>query len=230
MSGRRTPVRALGGIGLAQRLAAAAIRVLVRATTRIEVEGGATLPRTGPLIVVANHTSNVDPPLVEAWLQPRLGRPIQFMAKEQLFVPLLRPILRWYGSILVRAGGSDVEAYRDGLALLRQGGVLGVFPEGTRSADGRLGEAHQGVALLALRSGAPVLPVGISGLDGYLPRGARRPRLGTRVTMRIGEPFTLVLDPRLARRAAVIDATGTLMARLASLVDARHRGRHGREA
>lgn len=219
MSGRRPRVSVQPGLSPGQRLAGLILRSLFRASARVTVEGGAELPRQGPLIVIGNHTSNADPPLVQAWLQGRLGRPIHFLAKEALFVAPLRPILRWYGAIPVRAGGSDASAYRDGLTVLRAGGVLGIFPEGRRSADGRLGQARQGVALLADRSGAPVLPVGISGLSAFLPRGAHLPRFGTRVHLRIGRPETLRLDPALDRRAALAQATATLMARLAALVE-----------
>src|SRR3990172_7131431 len=160
----REPLMTLTRTTLAMRLMAFALRCLFRAVARVRTSGLEDLPRTGPLIVVANHTTLVDPPLVAAWLQPALGRPIQFLAKEQLFVPLMRPILRMYGAIVVRAGGSDVEAYRAAVTVLRGGGgVVAIFPEGTRSLDGVMREPHAGVALIAARSGAPILPVGVSG-------------------------------------------------------------------
>jgi 1-acyl-sn-glycerol-3-phosphate acyltransferase len=219
---RRSQVAPIRSLSLSKRLLGLLARTFFRATARVTVEGGQDLPADGPLIVIGNHTSNADPPLVEAWLQERLGRPVQFMAKEQLFFWPLRPILRWYGAVPVRAGGSDVAAYRDGLALLRSGGVLGLFPEGTRSPDGRLGAARLGAALLATRSGVPVLPVGISGLGSYLPRGARFPHIGARVRLRIGRPETLVLLPDLEGRAALEQATRTLMERVMALVEAEH--------
>lgn len=216
---RVAPIRRLSP---AKRLLGLLARTVFRATARVTVEGGQDLPKAGPLIVIGNHTSNADPLLVEAWLQARLGRPVQFLAKEQLFFWPLRPILDWYGAVPVRAGGSDVSAYRDGLALLRSGGVLGVFPEGTRSPDGRLGAARLGAALLAARSGVPVLPVGISGLGAYLPRGARVPHRGARIRLRIGRPEPLVLAPDLDGRAALEQATRTLMDRVMALVEPEH--------
>jgi 1-acyl-sn-glycerol-3-phosphate acyltransferase len=209
------------------RVLAAAFRFLFRAVARIRVEGLENAPRSGPVLLVANHTTNADSPLVAAWLQPALGRPIQFMAKEQLFVPLFLPLLRRYGAIFVRAGGSDVEAYRAGLAVLRAGGVLGVFPEGTRSPDGRLGEAHPGAALLALRSGAAVLPVGVSGGQRFLGRHARLPSFRTRLVIRVGEPFTVTPDPALQRRDATTAASDEIMRRIAALIDPDQRGRYG---
>ena len=120
------------------------VRVLFRAFARVRTSGLEQLPQHGPLIVVANHTTLVDPPFVAAWLQPALGRPLQFLAKEQLFTPALSPILRMYGAILVKAGGSDVEAYRAAVTVLRAGGVVAIFPEGTRSLDRRAGRRTTG--------------------------------------------------------------------------------------
>jgi 1-acyl-sn-glycerol-3-phosphate acyltransferase len=160
------------------RVVALLVRVGYRCTTRIRVHGLDRVPSSGPLIIIANHTSNADPPVVGAWLQGRVGRPIRFMAKAQLWDSPLRPIVSRYRAILVRPGGSDVEAYRLGRQVLVDGGVLGLFPEGTRSPTGVLLDAHQGVTLLAARTGATVLPVGISGTDRFLPAGSGRPRIG----------------------------------------------------
>jgi 1-acyl-sn-glycerol-3-phosphate acyltransferase len=188
-SRRTVPVRLVTSPFM--RLASIVLRGVFGATARVRYVGPAVLPRHGPLLVVANHTSNIDPPLLAAWLQPRLGRPIHFLAKEQLFVAALRPLLDQAGAIRVRAGGSDVQAYRDALTVLRQGGVVGLLPEGTRSPDGVLGDPHPGVAMLAMRSGVPILPVGISGAQHYLPRRGWRPALGTPITIHVGPPFTI---------------------------------------
>lgn len=234
MTAERGPVRVLRSTSPFLRLASLVLRGVFGSVARIRYEGPATLPRVGPLLLVANHTSNIDPPLVAAWLQPRLGRPIQFLAKEQLFVPALRPLLDHAGAILVRAGGSDVQAYHDALMVLRGGGIVGLFPEGTRSLDGRLGEAHPGVALLALRAGVPILPVGISGAQRFLPREGRVPAFGSRITIRVGEPFAIGDAPSDAgattaagRRRRTEAATTGIMTRLAALLEPAQRGRWG---
>ncbi len=235
MPAERGPVRVLRSTSPFLRLASLVLRGVFGAVARVRYEGPATLPQAGPLLLVANHTSNIDPPLVAAWLQPRLGRPIQFLAKEQLFVPALRPLLEHAGAILVRAGGSDVQAYHDALVVLRGGGVVGLFPEGTRSLDGLLGEAHPGVALLAMRAGAPILPVGISGAQRFLPREGRFPALGTRITIRVGEPFTVGgaggpgAGGAAQRRARTEAVTAEIMAHLAALLVPAQRGRWGAE-
>ena len=223
----RTPVVALTRTTLVMRLMAVGLRFLFRAFARIRPSGLEDLPQSGPLIVVANHTTLVDPPFVAAWLQPALGRPLQFLAKEQLFTPTLSPILRMYGAIPVKAGGSDVDAYRAAVSVLRGGGVVSVFPEGTRSLDGVMIEPRAGIALIAARTGAPILPVGISGGHRFLPSGRTLPAFGTRLTLRVGRPFTISLDPTLDRRAATHAATDEIMSRIAALVDADQRGRFG---
>ncbi|MGZ3586850.1 MAG: lysophospholipid acyltransferase family protein [Candidatus Limnocylindrales bacterium] len=226
MSGRRErgAARAITRTSWFMRLAAVFLRTVLRIGARVHLEGGRDLPRSGPLILVSNHTSNADPPLLGAWLQPRLGRPVQFMAKEQLFIPALRPLLSHFGAILVRAGGSDADAYRDALAVLRGGGVVGIFPEGTRSLDGSLGQPHPGAALIAARAGVPILPVGISGAHRFLRRNARLPAFGARITIRVGEPFTLA-PPERDRRAATEAGTAEIMRRLAALIEPDQRGR-----
>lgn len=227
MSGRRRRSHVLLRPTLLTRLAVAVVRAVFGTIAHVRVEGGEHLPSEGPLIVIGNHTSFADPPLVGGWLQPRLGRPVHFLAKEQIFTPLLAPFLERIGAIPVRAGGSDVDAYRQGRAVLDAGGVLAIFPEGTRSPDGALIEPRQGVALLASRSGVPVLPVGIAGAHAFWPRGRRLPLFGRRITLRIGEPFLVGLDQSLVRRAAIAAATDDLMRRLARLLPGEQRGRFG---
>jgi 1-acyl-sn-glycerol-3-phosphate acyltransferase len=114
-------------------------------------------------------------------------------------------------------------AYRVAKAVLDAGGVVTIMPEGTRSLDGRLSSARPGASLLAIRTGAPVLPVGISGTDELLGRGRSLPRIGTRVIMRVGRPFTLSLEGD-DRRAAIAAADEQVMRRIAALVEPRHRG------
>lgn len=223
----RTSSRVLLRPTLLTRVAVAIVRGVFGSIAHIRVTGREHLPAEGPLILIGNHTSFADPPLFGGWLQPLLGRPVHFLAKQQIFTPLFAPFLERIGAIPVRAGGSDVDAYRKGRAVLDAGGVLAIFPEGTRSADGALIEPHQGVALLASRSAVPVLPVGIVGGHTFWPRERRLPRFGQRVTLQIGEPFKVVVDPALGRREGIAAATDELMRRLASLLPPEQRGRFG---
>jgi len=215
------------GVPLLLRFAGGLSRLMLRAGARVTVEVDGDIPREGPLIVVANHISNADPPLVAGWLTPLLGRQMHILAKQALFVGPLGWILRKLGATPVKAGGSDIEAYRVARAVLDRGDVLCIFPEGTRSVTGLMQEPKPGVAMLATRSHVPVVAVGISGSDQFLGRGKRLPRLGSRITVRAGEPFTLALDPSLPRRQAMAAASDELMRHIASLVDERHQGRFG---
>jgi 1-acyl-sn-glycerol-3-phosphate acyltransferase len=207
------------------RLAAWLCRVVLRLVARVRAEGVDDLAREGPLIVTVNHMSNADPPLVAGWLTPALGRRPHFLAKEALFRGPLGAFLRWQGVVPVRAGGSDVDAYRAARALLDAGEVVVIFPEGTRSRDGALAEPLPGAALLAVRTGAPVLPVGVSGTDRFLRRGARLPRLGARLLLRAGRPYRLEGGSGRDRRDALARASEETMRRIAELLEPRHRGR-----
>ena len=209
------------------RTAAGLCRLLLRLTARVTVEVDGEVPTKGPLIVVANHISFADPPLVAGWLTSLLGRQMHILAKQGLFVPVIGFILRWLGATPVKSGGSDIEAYRTARNLLERGEVLCIFPEGTRSWDGAMAEPKPGVAMLATRHRVPILPVGISGTDMLLGRGRKLPGLRTRVKLHIGSPFTLTLDAALSHRAATNAASDELMRRIAALVDERHRGRFG---
>lgn len=233
--GGRTPRAArdapLRGWDVTARLLAFGARVLLRCLTlgRVTVTGLDALradPRSrGPLIVVANHVSNVDPPLVGGWLASGLGRRTAFLAKEQLFKGPWGRFMLAQGMIPVRAGRSDVDALRQARSVLERGGVIVVFPEGTRSPDGVIGEAFGGAALLAARPDAWIVPAGVGDTDLLMPRGARLPRFGTRVSVRFGEPFQLVPDPALPRREALEAASEDLMRHIAALLPERQQGR-----
>jgi CMP/dCMP kinase len=218
--GRPRPMQ----LALGTRLIAWLCRVGLRAIARIRVEGLQHLPREGPLIIAANHMSNVDPPLVGGWLGPALGRRPVFLAKASLFRGPLALFFRALGAVPVKAGGNDVDAYRAARAVLGAGEVISIMPEGTRSLDGVLGRPKAGVSMLAARTGAAVVPVGISGTDRLLGRGARLPRIGSVVSLRVGTPFHVAIPPGADRRAALGVADEELMRRIARLVEPRHRG------
>ncbi len=152
---------------------------------------------------------------------------MHILAKESLFVGPVGWFLRRNGITPVKAGGSDIEAFRVAKGVLDEGEVLCIYPEGTRSPTGVMQEPKPGVAMLATRSGVPIVAVGISGSDMFLGRGKRMPRFGTRVTLRVGKPFTLELDRSVPRREAMNAASDDLMRHIAALVDERQRGRFG---
>jgi 1-acyl-sn-glycerol-3-phosphate acyltransferase len=147
---------------------AGVIRLFCR--TRVEVRGRENVPVEGPAVLVANHASYLDPPVMAMALR----RQVHFMAREEvLTVALLGPLLRGCGVFAVRPGTADRAAIRRAVALLGEGKLVGIFPEGTRSADGGLQSAHPGAALIASRAGVPLIPVAIQGTWEAFPRDAR---------------------------------------------------------
>jgi len=213
---------------------AAATRLGLAGLTRVRVEGALDqIPREGPVIVAANHASNLDPLVIAACLMPRLGRRLQWLGKKELFG---WPILGWVatngGVHPVDRSTADVEAYRLARRILDEGHLLLVFPEGTRSHDGLPQHARDGAAVLALRTGSPIVPVGIAGSFDVWPRGQRLPHPGGRVTLRVGTPFRLAdeLPAGTDRKAAKGLATDLMMRRIAGLLPPSQRGRYGTEA
>lgn len=191
------------------------------------VEGLENVPGSGAYIVVSNHTSNLDPPFVGAAIGRHTGRPIHFMAKQEIFHwPLIGWLARGSGVFFVRRGEGDRAAQRIALEHLAVGRPIGIFPEGTRSRDGILGEAKPGVALLAMRSGATLVPVGISGSGKIFPGRSRWPHR-TRVDIRVGKPFSLPHQPdgRLDREA-MDQGTERIMREIAALLPEWQQGRY----
>lgn len=148
--------------------------------------GAKNIPDTGPVIIAPNHMSMLDPPLTACGM----NRALTFMAKEELFKPLfLGWLIRSVGAFPIKRGENDTSAIRLALDLLRQGRAALVFPEGTRGNGAVLGPVMPAVIMLAKRTGAAVVPVGITGTDRVLPKGRARPKRGP-MTIRYGTPFT----------------------------------------
>ena len=206
-------------------------RIFGQTVTRMTVEGAIDeIPRDGPLILAANHASNLDAVVIGSWLIPKLGRRIHWLGKKELFA---WPVVGWAaangGVHPVDRDAADIEAFRLAKRILDEGQVLFVFPEGTRSRDGGLQEARDGVAVLAQRTGAPIVPIGISGSQRVWPRGQKLPRPGGHVTIRVGLPFRLAdeIPPDTDRRAAKTMATNLIMERIAELLPPAQRGVYG---
>jgi len=197
------------------------IRLLLLLLTRYQVRGRDNVPRQGPLLIVSNHLNLADPPIVGIGT----GRKVAFLAKEELF--RLRPagfLLRRCGAFPVRRGGINKEALRRADQLMAQGMALIMFPEGRRSLGRQLEPAFSGAALVALRSGAPILPASIFGTEkiGGLSWLVRRPK----ITVNIGRPFFLPpVDGKLTR-AELAELTGSIMQRIAELLPAEYRGKY----
>jgi 1-acyl-sn-glycerol-3-phosphate acyltransferase len=209
-------------------------RTIARAITRVRVEGAIdNIPKEGPVILAANHASNADAVILGAWLTERLGRRIHWLGKKEMFDwPIVGWVFRNGGVHPVDRASADVEAFRLAERVLEEGHVLMIFPEGTRSPTGELQKPKDGLAMIALRSGAPIVPIGIGNTDRVWPKGRALPRPGGHATMRVGRPFRPADDlPKgLDRKSAKAAATDLIMRRIAAELPPRQRGPYGEVA
>jgi 1-acyl-sn-glycerol-3-phosphate acyltransferase len=202
---------------------------VARLIYRPVIEGRENIPRTGPLLLASNHLSFID-----SFVIPLVApRRVVFLAKSEYFTGhgVRGLCTRWLftavGAIPVQRGslGAAQEALDSALEVLNEGLAFAVYPEGTRSRDGRLYRGRTGVAWLALTAGCPVVPVALSGTQDIQPVGARVPRI-RQVTVRFGKPldFSHLRDakPGPARRAA----TDAIMAAVQELSGQEHVARY----
>ena len=144
---------------------------------RIKVKGKNNLPAEGGVILMSNHISAYDPPLLAAIF----SRPVRFMAKKELFEnPIMRFVLFLADAFPVDRSKNDITAVKKALTVLKDEEVLGLFPEGTRRAEGKLGNPKLGSVMLAIKSEAPIVPIGIKNIKNE-----------GRITVNIGQAFTM---------------------------------------
>lgn len=192
------------------------------------VLGAWKVPATGPVILAVNHSHNIDGPMVMG-VAPR---PTHFLIKKEAFVGPLDPFLLGIGQVKVDRSGTDRTAVTQALGVLESGGVLGIFPEGTRG-EGDFAAIRGGLAYFAVRAGAPIVPVAVLGSAERRSRLLKGvPPLRSRVDVVFGDPFTAGDGSGRRTRKALDEATLHIQRQLAAHLDGARRftGRGGNEA
>lgn len=183
------------------------LRVLFTIFLRMDVKGEENIPMNGPLVLASNHISLLDPPV----LGTAATRKVKFMAKAELFVPILGDLYKLLGAFPVKRGGNDKAAIKYGIDLLKSGGVLAIFPEGTRSRTGELGKAAPGALMMASKALAPIVPACVVGTDVK-----RCGKLWPKVYVRFGKPIYFPKDEPITKEV-LKEMTDEMMVRIAEL-------------
>ena len=187
---------------------------------RLSLSGLNNVPARGPFILAPNHLAWFDIPFIAL----HIPRKVVYMAKAEWFRGKLAWLIRFLGAFPVKRGEPDRQAVRAAEEQLKQGKILGIFPEGTRSRSRTLAKGHAGMAMIALHTGVPVMPVAIWGSEKALKEF--RPR----VTIRYGEPMILKPKGIKITRQDIDDATDQVMRRIASMLPPEYRGVYAGEA
>jgi 1-acyl-sn-glycerol-3-phosphate acyltransferase len=211
MSRRSDPTKEPVGLAVIRRLVAWLLRVLFR----LRVLGLQHLPESGPVLLAGNHTGFLDGPIVFMMLP----RPSAFLVKSELYSGPWAKVLAFARQIPVRRGYPDRRALHEALRILAGGGVLGVFPEGTRG-EGRLESIQHGIGYLALQAGCPIVPVVCTGTAEALPKGKLLPRLRTPIDIVLGPAFHLEVTGDVRARRTVADAAEQIRAHLLAHLEA----------
>jgi 1-acyl-sn-glycerol-3-phosphate acyltransferase len=206
---------------LAYQVVTSTIKGLTRFLCQVDDAQLSRVPERGPLIIVTNHVNFLELPLIYTHLQPR---PVTGFAKaENVRNPLFGPLLfGLWGGIPLHRGEADVAALRRALRALEAGQILAVAPEGTRSGHGRLQRGHPGIVWLALRSGAPLLPVACYGGELFWRNLTRLRRTDFRIV--VGRPFLLKADGAKVTRQVRRQMADETMYQVAALLPLAYRG------
>ncbi len=185
----------------------------------LDMQGRANVPPTGPLVFVINHTHFLDPVIPAALLRPDIFP----MAKAEVFEGKWSWVFNWYGSFPVRRGEADMQAFKHAFKLLRAGHAILMAPEGTRARSGGLQSAHEGVALIAARANAPIIPIAQWGGRGEFDRNWKKLKR-TPVHVRIGAPLSVKTAGHKPTRDEIRGITDDVMFSLAKMLPPEYRG------
>ena len=205
---------------LTHRIVIATLKGLTGLLCRVDDEQLARVPDRGPLILVGNHVNILEMPILYTRLQPR---PVTgFTAAYRWEKLWTRWLLNVCGAIPLHRGEADIAALRKALELLKAGCIFAIAPEGTRSGHGRLQQAHPGVVILALRSGAPLLPVVYYGSEHYRENLRRLRRTDFHIV--VGEPFHVDAGGAKVTRQVRRQIVDEIMYQMAALLPPAYRG------
>ena len=205
---------------LASRFINGTIKGLMRTVCRVDAEELARVPDKGPLIVLSNHINFLEPPVFYTHLLPR---PMAFFAKSESWdMKLVGKLFDMWGGIPIKRGTADISAIRLGLEALEEGKILAIAPEGTRSEDGILQQGHPGVIVMALRSGAPLMPMSGYCHEKFMENITHLRR--TDFIIRVGQPFTLQAGDAPVTREVRQQMTDEIMYQIAALLPPSYRG------
>jgi len=204
----------------AYRLTAFVINIYIQITCRLHTDEMSKFPTRGPLIVISNHTGQIEVPAFFALLQPRQ---ITGWAKIETWDNwFLNWVFNVWGIIPIKRGEADTSALRKAEEALKNGFIFGIAPEGTRNKTGRLLRAYPGAVLLAVRTGVPILPVAHWGGEVYLKNLKRLKR--TDFHVRVGEPFRLKIEGLKMSKVVRQQIADEMMYRVAELMPQEYRG------
>jgi len=207
-------------VSLTQRAVVATFKGLTSLICRIDDEQLARVPWQGPLIIVTNHVNILEIPIIYTHLKPR---PVHgFVQADRWKAGWSRWLLEVCEAIPVRRGEADIGAVRKGIERLKQGRIVIISPEGTRSGHGRLQKAHPGVVILALHSGAPLLPIVYCGAENYKQNLRRLRRSDFHIA--VGRPFAIDPGGALVTRQVREQILDEIMYQLAPLLPPAYRG------
>src|SRR5688572_14275508 len=198
------------------------LRIYTRLTCRIDAPNLQTVPATGPLIVITNHTGQIEVPMMYAHLQPRK---LTAWAKAEAFDHwFLNYVFNLWGVIPVRRGEADIQSLKLAVKMIKEGYIFGIAPEGTRNKTGKLLRAMPGTVLLALHSGAPILPIAHWGGENYLKNLKQLKR--TDFHIRVGEMFTLNTEGVKVNGEVRQQIADEMMYEIAKLLPEEYRGEY----
>lgn len=204
-------------------IARIAVRITLFLFTSCQLNGMKNIPEKGPLLIIANHLSLADPPLVSV----SINRETVFMAKEELFkTRFTNYFIRSFGAFPVRRNRLDKTALKEAERALSSGKVLVMFPEATRSKNGGLQKAFPGAAMIALRNGAPIVPIALTGTEKI--RGFSWMLHRYRVKLTVGQPFHLPSANGKTSRQQIAECADLMMEHIAEILPESYRGEYGR--